>query len=147
MYRIAFRIVRQRSDAEEVRQTVLLRMIQRPEVLPDANRIASWIRRCVVNESITLLRKRKRLTNVEDFAAFEDSLPSSCSDDARQLGSLLERLEPETRALLALRFDEDLTVRQIANIVDKPRSTVHAKIQAAINSLRIQFNSRQGEQS
>ena len=140
MYRIAFRIVGQSTDAEEVRQSVLLKIFQRPEILPDPENIRGWIHRCVVNESLTLLRKRKRQTSVEHFDEIEITSPSEYSDDAKQLQDLLAELPDETRALLTLRFDENLTVREIAEVMDTPRSTVHLKLQAAINSLRKQLN-------
>jgi RNA polymerase sigma-70 factor (ECF subfamily) len=142
MFQIAFRIVGQSADAEEVRQAVLLRIIQKPDVLPKPEHIAGWIRRCVVNESITLVRKRNR-HSYETIDEYVDQPDSHDTDDAYCLRQLLEGLEPKTRALLTLRFDEGLSVRQIAEIVEKPRSTVHAKIQSAINHLRKQLKSSQ----
>lgn len=142
MYRIAFRIVRQSSDAEEVRQTILLRMLQCPEVLPQAKRIGAWIRRCVVNESISLLRKRRRQSQLDVFDAHV--IPSTeRNDDVERLQTLLAELEPRQRALLALRFDENFTVRQIAEVMETPRSTIHENLQSAIESLRKHFESTQ----
>jgi len=141
MYRIAFRVVGQAADAEEVRQIVLLRMLQRPESLPKPQSIGAWIRRCVVNESLSLLRKRKRVSHTDDLETQQVASSEDCSDEAQQLCEALERLPAETRALLALRFDEGLTVREIADVVNKPRSTVHAKLQNAIESLRKKLNS------
>lgn len=142
VYRISFRIVGQASDAEEVRQTVFLKMLQRPDVLPDADRVAGWIRRCVVNESITLLRRRVRHLQVDtlDEYAAPNEQPS---DDAKLLKVFFAELDPRQRALLALRFDEGLTVRQIAEVMEMPRSTIHERLQAAIGSLRQHFNSCQ----
>ncbi len=142
MYRIAFRIVKQSSDAEEVRQTVLLKMLQAPDLLPQAERIGAWIRRCVVNESISLVRKRRRQfqLDVYDTPAVTADEPN---DGVERLQSLLADLEPRQRALLALRFDENLTVRQIAEVMETPRSTIYENLQSAIESLRKLFESTQ----
>ena len=136
MYRIALRIVGQAADAEEVRQAVLLKMLQRPEVLPQPQRIATWIRRCVINESLTFLRKRLRFAHADLVDCETNGTSVDRSDETVLLKSALEGFPPDARALLALRFDEGLTVRQIASIVNKPRSTVHAQLQSAIQSLR-----------
>ncbi len=140
MYRVAYRIVGQSADAEEVRQTILLRMIQRPELLPQASRIAAWIRRRVVNESISLVRKRRRESQLE----VGNELPAHFAEpsgDSGQLHTLLGKLEPSQRALLALRFDEQLTVREIAEVTETPRSTVHDSLQSAIDVLREHYES------
>ncbi len=39
-------------------------------------------------------------------------------------------------ALLSLRFDEGLTVREIADVLERPRSTVHFQLEQAVKSLR-----------
>ena len=141
MYRIALRIVGQSADAEEVRQTVLLRMLQRPESLPQPQNIAAWIRRCVINESLTLLRKRRRFASSDIAESERTEPPTDRSIEAAQLHAVLDQMPPEIRALLSLRFDEGLTVREIADVVDQPRSTVHAKLQSAIGTLRKKLNS------
>ena len=54
----AYRVVGDLSDAEEVRQTVLVKLAQSPQTLPNSSRFSGWLRRCVVNEAISLLRRR-----------------------------------------------------------------------------------------
>jgi RNA polymerase sigma-70 factor (ECF subfamily) len=46
------------------------------------------------------------------------------------------QLEPEARALLALRFDEDLTFSEIAAALDRPVSTVKSQVARAVSRLR-----------
>ena len=55
---IAYRVVGNVHDAEEVRQMVLLKLARSPGQLRDPARFAGWLRRCTVNEAITSLRRR-----------------------------------------------------------------------------------------
>ncbi len=55
---IAYRVVGNVHDAEEVRQNVLLKLVQSPNRLPESAHFAGWLRRCIVNEAITWLRRR-----------------------------------------------------------------------------------------
>ncbi len=138
MLRTAFRIVGQQSDAEEVRQSVLLRIWQSPEKLPEPQRLGSWLHRCVVNESIALLRRRKRYErrHVDSLEQVHLETQSTCEDEAELLRDAMSQLEPEPRAILSLRFDEQLTIREIASLLQQPHTTVQSKLERAIGRLR-----------
>ncbi len=142
---IAFRVVGNLHDAEEVRQTVLVRLAQsRPnENRPDATRFAGWLRRCVMNEAIDHVRRRKNERHRTKL--FDDSVVSPSPspvqqaidiEQAEQLQQAIGQLDPDCRALISLRFDEGLTIRQIAEVVEKPPMTVHSQIARAIVRLR-----------
>jgi len=52
------------------------------------------------------------------------------------LRNALEALEPEQRAILSLRFDEECTIREIGSILEQPHTTVQSKLDRAIARLR-----------
>lgn len=136
---IAYRIVGQVADAEEVRQTVLLRMLEAPEKIPKTAQFTAWIHRCTVNEALTMIRKRQRTKRIFKNLPANDAgaaIDPQYSDEAERIRDALETLEPEQRALLALRFDEGLTIRRIAAVVEKPHTTVQSQLEKAINKLR-----------
>jgi hypothetical protein len=60
VYRIVDRIVGTSHDAEEVFQTLMLRLLRSDVAQPPATGFPGWIRRCAVNEAITFLRRRQR---------------------------------------------------------------------------------------
>jgi|HubBroStandDraft_6_1064221.scaffolds.fasta_scaffold201976_2 DNA-directed RNA polymerase specialized sigma24 family protein len=51
LLRIAYRIIGFHDEAEEIRQIVLLRILESPQRLPEPRCFAAWIRRCVINEA------------------------------------------------------------------------------------------------
>lgn len=142
--RIAYRITGDAAKAEDVRQTVFLRLLESHEGLDKPERIAAWLRRCAVNVAITELRRRKsdqranaKLASGERIeAAGEPGKALAATEEAAQLRAALATLEPDVRALLSLRFDEGLTFREIAATVDRPASTVKSQIGAAVVRLR-----------
>jgi len=141
MLRIAFRIVGQTADAEEVRQSVLLRLVQEPKRASGIRDVASWIRRCVVNEAIAHLRKARRRSYTTLDPQLASCPPSSPSDDLTlQIQSALSELEPRQRALLSLRFDEGLTIREIGDALQTPHTTIQSQLQSAISALRSRLN-------
>ena len=140
LLRVAFRIVGQLQDAEEVRQNVFVRLVERPEILPATGKFAPWIQRCVVNEAFTMLRRRGRsravlMENVETSPG-RVAAESDSSRDAEALCVALDRLRPQQRALLALKYDGGLSLREISEVTQIPHSTVGYQLSKAIEQLK-----------
>ncbi len=140
---MAYRVVGNLPDAEEVRQTVLVKLAQSPKRLPDSSRFSGWLRRCVVNEAISWLRRRGAEANRRE--PFDDTLagrsPSPAeraiaNERSQQLQQALQQIDPDLCVLLSLRFDEGLSIRAIAEEMERPPMTVHSQITRAIGQLR-----------
>ena len=58
------------------------------------------------------------------------------------LQSELEKLPPEGRLLFSLRFEEELTVRQIAEVMDIPEGTVKSRLHSLTQTLKQRLNSK-----
>jgi RNA polymerase sigma-70 factor, ECF subfamily len=148
VYRIAFRIVGTCHDAEEVWQTLMLRLLHGGVALPSACDFPAWLRRCAVNEAITFLRRRQRAIGQAGQSDISGEIPSSAPEppeaiaDAElreRLQDELSRLSAQQRAMLALRYDECLTVREIAAVLECPHSTIQYQLSRAIECLRRRF--------
>jgi RNA polymerase sigma-70 factor (ECF subfamily) len=149
-HRIACRIVGNLHDAEEVWQSLMLRLLRNEVALPPAAKFGAWLRRCAVNESIRFLRHRGASLRVrQEFAGvprLEPLEPAEAFLDGEQHSDIQQavaRLSEEQRALLSLRFDEGLTVREIADVLERPRSTVHFQLEQAVQLLRDQLGVEQ----
>ena len=149
---IAYRVVGNVHDAEEVRQIVLLKLAQSLPKLDDPARFAGWLRRCAVNEAVNWLRRRnsetKRRKTFDDAGADVSPTPSEralAAERSQRLQQALGRLDPDSRAMLSLRFDEGLTIRQIAEVLEKPPMTVHSQIARAMGQLRQQLGANNEE--
>lgn len=145
---IAYRVVGNVHDAEEVRQNLLLKLVQSPNQLPKPAHFASWLRRCLINEAITWLRRRGAEArwngrNVDEAVECRSLSPSQqalAAEQSQRLVQAISQLDPDSRALLSLRFDECLTIRQIAEVLDRPPMTVHSQITRAVSQLRKWLN-------
>jgi RNA polymerase sigma-70 factor (ECF subfamily) len=69
----------------------------------------------------------------EDASPFEEA---ARSEDAKRLASCLTTLDPLYREVLVLRFQEDLSLMEIAGIVRAPVSTVSSRIYRGLAALR-----------
>jgi RNA polymerase sigma-70 factor (ECF subfamily) len=142
--RIAYRITGRMDEAEDVRQRVLLKLLEAPGAVRRPERFAAWLHRAVVNAALSSLRHGKRREGfrerLREHAPIVDEShahdPLVADEQARRLAAALDRLEPETRALLSLRFDEDLTFAEIAAAMGRPATTIKSRLARAVDRLR-----------
>jgi RNA polymerase sigma-70 factor (ECF subfamily) len=59
--------------------------------------------------------------------------------DRDELSRALDRLDPEVREVLALRYGADLRLKDIAKLTGRPLSTVHERLQRGLRSLQAQL--------
>ncbi len=116
VYRTAYRVTGNSSDAEDVLQTVFLRLMKRDEAAAPLEQPEGYLRRAAVNASIDLLRERQRTGQ-----AVLESLPaSSVCTELRELRDTLRRavskLEGRQAEMVALRFFEGYSNKEIAQI-------------------------------
>lgn len=143
VHRIAWRITGDAAEAEDVRQTVFLRLLEDPWSLRDAARFGAWIRRCAVNAAINAAARRARIRgagpdpSLDVRESEEDPAERAAArEEAERLSAALAGLPPAERALLALRFDEDLTFEEIAAVIGRPASTIKSRVGKAVGKLR-----------
>jgi RNA polymerase sigma-70 factor (sigma-E family) len=102
-----------------------------------------YVRRAMVNRSISVWRKlgRERLT---------DEVPQHAYDDAyedRTLLDALRQLPPRQRAVVALRYYDDLTEAQTAAVLGCSVGTVKSQASAAMAKLRTLLDDPKGARS
>ena len=84
IYRVACHALRDRQEAEDVTQTVLLRLYQQKEDFDGEEHLKRWLLRVAVNESRKVLRSpwRKRRVSLEEWDAAEEPAEDSGVLDA-----------------------------------------------------------------
>jgi RNA polymerase sigma-70 factor (ECF subfamily) len=150
LFRIAFRVLGDAASAEDVRQNVFLRLLESTDTMPRPELFGAWIRRCTINGALLHLRKRHthelaldRLATRAKSADIEHS-PGVLDEatDATRLRAALSQLDPEQRAMLALRFDEGLSFQEMADVLGRPCSTVKSQVGRVIAQLRTLLGAR-----
>jgi RNA polymerase sigma-70 factor (ECF subfamily) len=147
VFRLAFRVTGNAVDAEDVRQTVFLALVASPERVRRPESFPAWIHSCTVNTSITQVRNRvrqdrlnRRLRNgVAAAKPPPEEWPGAAAaaeDDAQRVRRALLALRPHERALLALRYEEELTLQEIATVLGCPLSTIKSRLAIATERLR-----------
>jgi len=120
VFRIAYRITGDPDDAEDVLQTVFLRVVLRHEELDPSQNLAGYPSRAATHAAFDLLRARKRSRSVplEDTDAESPSPGPERRPLDRELRDWLRqglaRLTPQAATVFALRYFEGEANRDIA---------------------------------
>lgn len=136
--RVAFTLVKNQADAEDVAQEVLLRLILYQPQFAGEEHEKAWIIRTAINLCKDLLKSKWNKTTVgmeavspEKRAAFE--VPNVETDDTF---FVVMELPEKYRNCLYLFYYEDYSIREIARILEKPENTIKTNLKRGREALR-----------
>ena len=142
VFSLGLRLTGRREDAEELAQDTFLGLHRQLPKLESARHVQHWLCRTVTHRAIDLLRARARRPQIQPADPLLLELPvEDSSDDPllhRTLRALLLRLPDMGRAVIVLRFQEDLDPSDIAATLDLPINTVKSHLRRSLEWLRAQ---------
>ena len=137
VYSIAWHFFGDRSRAEEVAQDVFLQLYRSLDALESDSHVLFWLRQVTTRRCIDAARRMK-LKAVSLDAAAEVRASEHASDPLRDrlLRQMIQELPDGQRAVVTLRYQEDLDPSEICRIVNLPVNTVKSHLHRALVSLR-----------
>lgn len=129
VFRLALSYLHNRLDAEDICQSVFLKMMgQKKPLFPGKEK--AWLLTCTANACKNHLRSFWRRNTV----ALEDNLVFT-QDAERELWAAMQALTPKDRALLHLYYYEGYAQDEIANILGITRTAVQTRMHRARKNL------------
>ncbi len=130
VYRLAVSYTRSLSEAEDVCQTVFLKLLEQRHITPGKEK--AWLMQVTANQCRSLLRSSWWKTT----APLEDTLPAEPPKNNETLQAVLS-LEPKYRVVVYLHYYEGYSTAQIARLLKISQSCVTTRLSRARDSLRI----------
>ncbi|HEX7484621.1 MAG TPA: sigma-70 family RNA polymerase sigma factor [Vicinamibacterales bacterium] len=147
IYNLLVRMLRNPGLAEELAQETFLKAFSNLRSFDPRFKFSNWILRIAHNTAIDAMRRRgPRELSFDDpdpreQRRLDEALVDPGSDDAlkelerrdlaRSLGAALDRLRPEYRQVVVLRYQEDLSYDEIVEITGVPLGTVKSNLHRA----------------
>ena len=147
VFSVAYHFLHDRAAAEEIAQDVFLELYRRLNDLKTEAHVAYWLRKVTSNRCIDYVRKRKLRAAVPLDDAPEPSTVDQREDVLmnRKLQNLVACLPEKARAVVILRYQEDLMPDEIAKILDIPAGTVKSHLHRSLALLREKIGRSLGE--
>ena len=128
VFRAAVRVTGNPADAEDVLQTVFLRVLSQNEVGDAARRPTAYFRRAAVNASVDLLRRRA----VHAETVYDDRAPHAAVEPTTLLKERLRRaiaaIDSEDATLFLLRYVEGLSNEELAGMFQLEKNNVAVRL-------------------
>ena len=138
LLRTAYLLTGNRADAEDLVQSALAKTYLAWDRIEDRAALDGYVRRAMVNTHISWWRRRR----VEEYPT--DEVPDQAvadhavsSDIQEALRRAVDRLPQRMRAAVTLRFYEDMTEAEIAEVLGISLGTVKSTVSRAVAKLRI----------
>ncbi|HUP61670.1 MAG TPA: sigma-70 family RNA polymerase sigma factor [Thermoanaerobaculia bacterium] len=137
VFSLAYRFFNDRGRAEEIAQDVFLQLYRHLPMIESDSHLLFWLRQVTTRRCIDLTRRaRLKPVRLEDVSELRvvDRHADPLLD--RRLRQLIEELPEMQRAIVTLRYQEDLDPSEICRIVNMPVNTVKSHLHRALQSLR-----------
>ncbi|MCQ4087413.1 sigma-70 family RNA polymerase sigma factor [Saccharibacillus sp. JS10] len=134
LYGIAFSYLHNEADALEVIQEASCKAWVKRKSLKEDAAFLPWMIRILINCCMDELRRRKRV--VPSDKAGEDQQVEMVSSHRIDLERTIAKLSAKYRHVVILKYYHDLTIADIAKVMNKPEGTVKTWLHKALKQMR-----------
>ncbi len=138
LQRTAYLLTGNLADAEDLVQSALAKTYLARNRIEDRSALDSYVRRAMVNTQISWWRRRRLeefpTDEVPDQAVADESVSTDLQETLRRA---IDRLPQRMRAAVMLRYYEDMTEAEVAEVLGVSLGTVKSTVSRAVAKLRI----------
>ncbi len=149
MYRFFFRMLWQDAGkAEDFTQEIFLKIIEKPHLFDPERNFRTWLYTLATNLCKNEYRRRSLPeTNWEEPDAWDDPMPEKMDKELfeQQLRLSISQLSEAQRQCFVLRYQEEMPVAEIAEIVGCPEGTVKSRLHHALRQVAGQMEGWKSE--
>jgi RNA polymerase sigma-70 factor, ECF subfamily len=132
LYQVSYAMLRSDSDSVDAAQEAILQAYRSIGQLREPRYFKTWLIRILINQCNRILDQRKKIVPLDSIAE-----PSVVMDHEERLDiqQAVLQLESELRVVVTLFYMEDLSYRDIAEMLDVPEGTVKSRLNRAKTKL------------
>ena len=135
-YRVAYSYTRHQEDALDAVQSAVCKALEAHERIKNADAIRTWFYKILINECLTVLKKRDRVVLTADTAKQEEAYYEKGYEQGGDIEQELEKLEMDVQVIIKLRFFEEMSLKEISSITGYNLNTVKSKLYRGLKLLK-----------
>ena len=134
IFTLAFRIIGQREEAEEIAQDVFVKAYKALGTFHRKSNFSTWLYRITYNESINCLRSRhKKIESVEinrDIINLMMDIPDASDEyeEKKMIWDCIMALPEIERIIITLYYYEEMPVKEVAEVTGLTETNVKARL-------------------
>ncbi|CEH29588.1 RNA polymerase subunit sigma [Aneurinibacillus migulanus] len=141
VYRTAFYVLGNEQDALDASQEALIRIYTKIDTYQEKAKFSTWVQRIVTNVCIDKFRKKKETVSIDqheltlyDVQNVEQEVERAGM--AEEVRRAIKRLPEHQRTVITLRYLQDLSYGEIAEVMNMPLNTVKSYLYRARQQLQ-----------
>ncbi len=142
MFRVAFAILRNRTDCEDAAQNAVLKAYANLDTLRERRYFKTWLIRILKNECLTMMHAQRHTTDLDSQIrlGYEMEVPDP------DLNRAFDALSADERIAITLFYYEGYSTREIAKICEVSDGTIRSRLSRARDTLRKQLSDKEAKQ-
>ncbi|MFC1752786.1 RNA polymerase sigma factor [Thermoproteota archaeon] len=144
VYNVILRMVKDRRDAEDLTHEVYLKIYEKRKKFRGDAEITTWIYRIAVNMTLNFIKRNMKFVGDidPDTIKSEDRSYERTEHnlDNSDVMMLLDKLKPEHKIMLLMRFMKELSYEEIAHCLHIGTGTVKSRLNRAKKALEIAYH-------
>ncbi len=137
IYRIAYSYVHSKIDTEDIVQDVFVKYLESDQEFQTLDNEKYWLIRVTINTSLSFLRKTWNQRVFLDDEMINRTMDSSpINNDNNNMFEIIYHLPHKYKEVIILYYYEDLSINEIANILNITTSNVKKRLERARNIIR-----------
>lgn len=135
-YRVAYSYTRHQEDALDAVQSAICKALEEHENIKNADAIKTWFYKILINECLTVLKKRGKVVLTADTVEQEEVYYEKGYEQGGDIEQELEKLEMDIQVIIKLRFFEEMSLKEISSITGFNLNTVKTKLYRGLKLLK-----------
>jgi RNA polymerase sigma-70 factor (ECF subfamily) len=138
-------LVHDHNLADDLLQDVFVTVVQKLRWLREPNAFPAWVYRIASRQAFRALKTKRRLASSHQVDPMLDAVAAEapekpCPEILDRLPGLLEQLSPASRAVLNLHYLHEMTLQEVADVLEIPLGTTKARLAYGLRVLRAKLN-------
>lgn len=146
MYKTAIVILKNEDDTYDAIQECLIKMYKNIKNLQNIESFNFWSKRILINSCYDIINRNKKVVNInlKVMDTYEETREDiyDCDDEVVKL---LDKIEPDLRLTAVLYYYDELSIKEIAEMLNIPLGTVKSRLSRARNKLYQLLKKERGE--
>ena len=137
LYKTAFAYVKNKEDALDIVSDTVYKAYISIKKLKEPSFFDTWLTRILINTSLDCINKNSRVITLNENVSSTIGIITKDDDQIIDLKVAVDKLNGEYKTIVILKYFQDMTLVEIAKILQCPLGTVKTRLHKALGELRL----------
>lgn len=137
LYKTAYAYVKNKEDALDIVHNTVYKAYVSLNKLKEPKFFNTWLMRILINCSLDFIRKEKKVIELQNEISTEENQLQLPHEEILDLYDAVDKLNGKSKTIVILKYFQDMTLTQIAEVMECPLGTVKTNLHKALKELRM----------